>query len=57
MFGQTGEKKQTMAEFRRAGGNDFNLLHHLRRKEIIVPLRTKILAGKPYVGWSAACAI
>jgi dipeptidase E len=39
------------------GGNTFNLLHHLRRKEIIVPLRTQILAGKPYVGWSAGSAI
>ena len=57
MLGQTGEKKQTMAEFRRAGGNAFNLLHHLRRKEIIVLLRTQILAGKPYVGWSAGSAI
>lgn len=39
------------------GGNTFNLLHHLRRKELIVPLRTQILAGKPYVGWSAGSAI
>ena len=39
------------------GGNTFNLLHHLRRKEIIVPLRSQILAGKPYVGWSAGSAI
>jgi dipeptidase E len=39
------------------GGNTFNLLHHLRRKEIIVPLRTQIFAGKPYVGWSAGSAI
>ena len=39
------------------GGNTFNLLHHLRRKELIVPLRSQILAGKPYVGWSAGSAI
>jgi dipeptidase E len=39
------------------GGNTFNLLHHLRRKEIIVPLRSQIVAGKPYVGWSAGSAI
>jgi dipeptidase E len=39
------------------GGNTFNLLHHLRRKEVIVPLRNQIFAGKPYVGWSAGSAI
>jgi dipeptidase E len=39
------------------GGNTFSLLHHLRRKELIVPLRTEILTGKPYVGWSAGSAI
>jgi dipeptidase E len=39
------------------GGNTFNLLHHLRRKELIVPLRAQILAGKPYIGWSAGSAI
>jgi dipeptidase E len=39
------------------GGNTFNLLRHLRRNELIVPLRTQILAGKPYVGWSAGSAI
>ncbi|TAG77483.1 MAG: peptidase E, partial [Burkholderiales bacterium] len=32
------------------GGNTFNLLHHLRRKELIVPLRNEILKGKPYLG-------
>ena len=48
MFGQTGEKKQTMAEFRWAGGNAFKLLHHLPREGIITPLRTQILAGTPY---------
>ncbi len=39
------------------GGNTFNLLHHLRRKELIVPLRNEILKGKPYVGWSAGSGI
>ena len=39
------------------GGNTFNLLHQLRRNELIVPLRTQIFAGKPYVGWSAGSAI
>ena len=39
------------------GGNTFNLLRHLRRNELIVPLRTQMLAGKPYVGWSAGSAI
>ena len=48
MLGQAGEKKQTMAEFRRAGGNAFNVLHHLPREGIITPPRTQILAGTPY---------
>jgi dipeptidase E len=39
------------------GGNTFNLLHHLRRKELIVALRNEILKGKPYVGWSAGSGI
>lgn len=39
------------------GGNTFNLLHHLRRKELIVPLRNEILNGKPYIGWSAGSGI
>ena len=39
------------------GGNTFNLLRHLRRNELIVPLRTQMVAGKPYVGWSAGSAI
>jgi dipeptidase E len=39
------------------GGNTFNLLHHLRRKELIVPLRNEILKGKPYIGWSAGSGI
>jgi dipeptidase E len=39
------------------GGNTFNLLHHLRRKELIAPLRNEILKGKPYVGWSAGSGI
>jgi dipeptidase E len=39
------------------GGNTFNLLHHLRRKELIVPLRNEIIKGKPYIGWSAGSGI
>jgi dipeptidase E len=39
------------------GGNTFNLLHHLRRKELIVPLRNVIFRGKPYIGWSAGSGI
>lgn len=39
------------------GGNTFNLLHHLRRKELIVPLRNEIFKGKPYIGWSAGSGI
>ena len=57
MFGQAGEKKQTMVEFRWAGGNAFKWLHHLPRDGIITPLHTQILAGKRYVDWSAGSAI
>jgi dipeptidase E len=39
------------------GGNTFNLLHQLRKRELIVPLRAQIVAGTPYVGWSAGSAI
>ncbi|MCC7067137.1 MAG: dipeptidase PepE [Burkholderiales bacterium] len=39
------------------GGNTFNLLHHLRRRELIVPLRNAVLNGTPYVGWSAGSGI
>jgi dipeptidase E len=39
------------------GGNTFNLLHHVRRKELMVPLRNEILNGKPYIGWSAGSGI
>jgi dipeptidase E len=39
------------------GGNTYHLLHQLRRHELIVPLRTRMLAGMPYVGWSAGSAI
>ena len=39
------------------GGNTFQLLHQLRKRELIVPLRRQMLAGKTYVGWSAGSVI
>ena len=39
------------------GGNTYHLLHQLRHKELIAPLRRNIHSGKPYVGWSAGSAI
>ncbi len=39
------------------GGNTFNLLHHLRRRELLVPVRNALFGGLPYVGWSAGSNI
>ena len=36
-----------------AGGNTFHLLYHLYGAKIIEPIRDKIFAGIPYMGWSA----
>ena len=35
------------------GGNTFHLLHHSRRLGLLAPLREAVLAGTPYLGWSA----
>ncbi|MDR0385834.1 MAG: dipeptidase PepE [Prevotellaceae bacterium] len=35
------------------GGNTFHLLKHVRESGIIDAVRKKVLAGTPYVGWSA----
>jgi dipeptidase E len=35
------------------GGNTWMLLHHIRKKRLIGPVREKVLSGTPYIGWSA----
>lgn len=35
------------------GGNTFNLAYHLQRLGLIDPIREKVKAGTPYIGWSA----
>jgi len=35
------------------GGNTFHLLHHTRRLGLLAPLREAVLAGTPFLGWSA----
>lgn len=35
------------------GGNTFHLVHHLHREGLLDPVRQKVAAGMPYVGWSA----
>ena len=35
------------------GGNTFNLVHHLHKFGAVEPIRKKVLAGTPFIGWSA----
>lgn len=35
------------------GGNTFHLLHELYRLELVNLIREKVVAGMPYIGWSA----
>lgn len=35
------------------GGNTWMLLKLLRENKLIIPVRKKVLAGTPYIGWSA----
>ena len=35
------------------GGNTFHLLFTLQKEGLIDPIRSKVLSGTPYVGWSA----
>ena len=35
------------------GGNTWKLLHDMHANRLIEPIRKKVLAGTPYIGWSA----
>lgn len=39
------------------GGNTFRLLHEMRVHNALAPLREAVLAGKPYIGWSAGSVL
>ena len=35
------------------GGNTFHLLKNMQEKQLVDPIRRKVLGGTPYIGWSA----
>jgi dipeptidase E len=39
------------------GGNTWNLLRELRRNRLLPVIRDRVLAGMPYIGWSAGSNI
>jgi len=39
------------------GGNSFQLLKHIYEKNLISVIREEVLAGTPYIGWSAGANI
>ena len=39
------------------GGNTFHLVYHLHKNGLIPVIRQAVLAGKPYIGWSAGANI
>ena len=39
------------------GGNTFHLLRELYTRELLAPLRERVLAGVPFIGWSAGANV
>jgi dipeptidase E len=39
------------------GGNTFHLLRELYARELLEPMRERVLAGTPFIGWSAGANI
>ncbi|MEI6765750.1 MAG: dipeptidase PepE [Bacteroidota bacterium] len=39
------------------GGNTFNLVAMLHKEHLIEPIRNRVLAGMPYMGWSAGANV
>jgi dipeptidase E len=39
------------------GGNTFHLVYHLYERGVMEPLRQRVTAGTPYIGWSAGANI
>ena len=39
------------------GGNTFHLLRELYTRELLEPMRERVLAGTPFIGWSAGANI
>jgi dipeptidase E len=36
-----------------AGGNTFHLLSHIYKHDLLAAIRSRVIAGAPYIGWSA----
>ncbi len=39
------------------GGNTYHLLSNLQRRNLVDPIREHVLAGLPYIGWSAGAVL
>lgn len=58
-YALTGAHRATPASIRKfdaivvGGGNTFNLLAQTRARKWLAPIRARVKAGVPYVGWSA----
>ena len=39
------------------GGNTFHLLAELQRRALLAPIRARVAAGVPYLGWSAGAVV